>query len=119
METDDPGETDCLYRNLRVFTEPRRIGDVNGDGLIDLSVNVSGIFDNITRIILGTTTGGTRIDLDALNGSNGFELTGIAQILSPMGDVNGDGYDDFSHSCLLYTSPSPRDKRQSRMPSSA
>ena len=24
-----------------------------------------------------------------------------------------------SHICLLYTSPSPRDKRQSRMPSSA
>ena len=27
--------------------------------------------------------------------------------------------DKQSHSCLLYTSPSPRDKRQSRMPSSA
>ena len=27
-------------------------------------------------------------------------------------------YDTFS-TCLLYTSPSPRDKRQSRMPSSA
>ena len=26
---------------------------------------------------------------------------------------------DLAHSCLLYTSPSPRDKRQSRMPSSA
>ena len=26
--------------------------------------------------------------------------------------------DDW-HACLLYTSPSPRDKRQSRMPSSA
>ena len=26
---------------------------------------------------------------------------------------------DLSSSCLLYTSPSPRDKRQSRMPSSA
>ena len=26
---------------------------------------------------------------------------------------------DYSQSCLLYTSPSPRDKRQSRMPSSA
>ena len=25
----------------------------------------------------------------------------------------------LSYSCLLYTSPSPRDKRQSRMPSSA
>ena len=29
-------------------------------------------------------------------------------------DVNTDAY-----ACLLYTSPSPRDKRQSRMPSSA
>ena len=28
-------------------------------------------------------------------------------------------YDVESKSCLLYTSPSPRDKRQSRMPSSA
>ena len=27
--------------------------------------------------------------------------------------------DDLRGSCLLYTSPSPRDKRQSRMPSSA
>ena len=27
--------------------------------------------------------------------------------------------DDYTESCLLYTSPSPRDKRQSRMPSSA
>ena len=27
--------------------------------------------------------------------------------------------DGVSHVCLLYTSPSPRDKRQSRMPSSA
>ena len=28
-------------------------------------------------------------------------------------------FDKTSGSCLLYTSPSPRDKRQSRMPSSA
>ena len=27
--------------------------------------------------------------------------------------------DALPHNCLLYTSPSPRDKRQSRMPSSA
>ena len=31
----------------------------------------------------------------------------------------GESYDDCSSTCLLYTSPSPRDKRQSRMPSSA
>ena len=39
------------------------------------------------------------------------------------GDVDMDGVGDgtftFMGICLLYTSPSPRDKRQSRMPSSA
>ena len=45
--------------------------------------------------------------------------------VSITGTRSADSYDnDFSHFtyyqlCLLYTSPSPRDKRQSRMPSSA
>ena len=39
-------------------------------------------------------------------------------------DINGDGHLDFmtadmAFPCLLYTSPSPRDQRGSRMPSSA
>ena len=41
--------------------------------------------------------------------------------------IQGDGFKtltdgqkvEFTVTCLLYTSPSPRDKRQSRMPSSA
>ena len=33
--------------------------------------------------------------------------------------VCSDRYAAFLEACLLYTSPSPRDKRQSRMPSSA
>ena len=33
--------------------------------------------------------------------------------------LNFDGTELDSGTCLLYTSPSPRDKRQSRMPSSA
>ena len=32
---------------------------------------------------------------------------------------NSDGQNNENYDCLLYTSPSPRDKRQSRMPSSA
>ena len=40
----------------------------------------------------------------------------IRQTIHPAGwNVFG----EVSFSCLLYTSPSPRDKRQSRMPSSA
>ena len=53
-----------------------------------------------------------------------------ASIVSPVPSNNEDGVDNFVASsfygsyvdiegCLLYTSPSPRDKRQSRMPSSA
>ena len=37
-----------------------------------------------------------------------------AEVLSPLNAVG-----DREGACLLYTSPSPRDKRQSRMPSSA
>ena len=37
----------------------------------------------------------------------------------PKKDDNKDKALDASKPCLLYTSPSPRDKRQSRMPSSA
>ena len=33
--------------------------------------------------------------------------------------LNGSGKSTLLKICLLYTSPSPRDKRQSRMPSSA
>ena len=42
---------------------------------------------------------------------NGMQLVALSQNASEMLDA--------SFGCLLYTSPSPRDKRQSRMPSSA
>ena len=38
---------------------------------------------------------------------------------SPSTDTTLTYQDDVIYTCLLYTSPSPRDKRQSRMPSSA
>ena len=34
-------------------------------------------------------------------------------------NIFGESNEDVNRNCLLYTSPSPRDKRQSRMPSSA
>ena len=43
-----------------------------------------------------------------------------AEVLSPLGtDAVKEHITDAPWVCLLYTSPSPRDKRQSRMPSSA
>ena len=52
----------------------------------------------------------------------GVALTaGLGELVPrPGGEVAvGVGADDIHFGCLLYTSPSPRDKRQSRMPSSA
>ena len=37
----------------------------------------------------------------------------------PLGGVQGQASDIRIHACLLYTSPSPRDRQKSRMPSSA
>ena len=34
-------------------------------------------------------------------------------------DLEEVGHDTYHHTCLLYTSPSPRDRTRSRMPSSA
>ena len=47
---------------------------------------------------------------------------GTVSIIIPAGDVNDsikDVPDGLSYDCLLYTSPSPRDEKVSRMPSSA
>ena len=48
---------------------------------------------------------------------------GIKQRVSTVGEdyvkKNLENADEFSRPCLLYTSPSPRDRQKSRMPSSA
>ena len=79
-------------------------GDVNGDGFGDLIVGAPGDDNN------GFSYGSARV----FSGVDGSVLYNF------VGDSVGD---DFGYpvvnTCLLYTSPSPRDKRQSRMPSSA
>ena len=45
---------------------------------------------------------------------------GVIVILAALGNIAGaETVAEDAWGCLLYTSPSPRDKRQSRMPSSA
>ena len=56
----------------------------------------------------------TAIDVGANGMYMGGGILGEANAVA-MSDDDGDGV----WTCLLYTSPSPRDKRQSRMPSSA
>ena len=61
------------------------------------------------------------IAIDDLNDWTGTQA-GHPQALTPNMDrlfERGTYFSNAHCSCLLYTSPSPRDKRQSRMPSSA
>ena len=53
------------------------------------------------------------------------DLNRIVEFVKKLGEIDIDGIDEFNfgkthiEDCLLYTSPSPRDSDQSRMPSSA
>ena len=58
----------------------------------------------------------TRVDL----GTEDRNLVAIRDATHALKSSSGNvGASALSNLCLLYTSPSPRDKRQSRMPSSA
>ena len=67
---------------------------------------------------------GQNIDIEII-GMNAFTFILIIAVLIqiiffiPSFILKTEKYYDLVGSCLLYTSPSPRDKRQSRMPSSA
>ena len=47
------------------------------------------------------------------------EVAGLPEPIAPDSDDEELEYSEQVNSCLLYTSPSPRDQRGSRMPSSA
>ena len=82
-------------------------GDVNGDGFDDLVVGADGADPNGSRsgasyVVFGKASGfAASINLNTLNGSNGFRLDGVAtydqsgRAVSAAGDVNGDGFDDL------------------------
>ncbi len=83
-------------------------GDINGDGFADLIVgdeasNHNGLANSGSSfVVFGKASGfGAQLSTDNLNGSNGFQMTGIAaddhlgSSVSGAGDVNGDGFDDL------------------------
>ena len=111
-------DPDTLSYSGTNFTE-----SVGNDGSISnvLTVTVSG----------DTFTGTDNVAFDGTKVSFGNVPTGLSGLATKRTDTtveisltgsatnNRDADDVSTLTCLLYTSPSPRDKRQSRMPSSA
>ena len=80
-------------------------GDTNNDGVLDAS-------DNGSPFIISDTA----FNADVADDTFGYDMTHVGASRSG-NPANASQFDGWT--CLLYTSPSPRDKRQSRMPSSA
>jgi VCBS repeat-containing protein len=82
-------------------------GDINGDGIDDVVIGApnadpNGSQSGQTYVVFGKTSGfASDFNLSSLNGSNGFQINGIAAedgsgfSVNSAGDVNGDGVDDL------------------------
>ena len=70
---------------------------------------------NIAQQTLEATKGSIDDLVEVISSQSGTSAIGIkSQLFEIIDSIRENNWD-----CLLYTSPSPRDKRQSRMPSSA
>ena len=85
--------------------------DTDGDG-----INDDADLDDDNDGILDTVEGDDTVDTDGDGIPNNKDLDSDNDGIL---DAVEAGFTDADNDCLLYTSPSPRDKRQSRMPSSA
>ena len=104
----------------------RENGVVLPGTVIPLSIqlhNVGGESANDLQVQLEVGNGPIDVSTDTISG---YSLAG-GEVSAPMGGLSlsiplrcaGEQLVPLQWTCLLYTSPSPRDKRQSRMPSSA
>ena len=97
-----------------VTTEDFSIADLGGNGYVDTIAVMDGNLENVSY---------KQATAQGNFGSSKMAYFGpyISWVIQ-VADLNGDGEPDFINptiACLLYTSPSPRDMRRSRMPSSA
>ena len=80
---------------------------------------------NEKKIILGIETSCDETAVSIIEEDKNGKIKILSNVVSSQFDIHkefGGVVPELaarSHVCLLYTSPSPRDKRQSRMPSSA
>ena len=118
-------------QNVQQFNLPGFLAETNDIAVHNNNVYVGGIYSSANQDAAYSChwKNGVKYDNNAPGNNEAW-----AMLVKPNGDVVTSGAANLHHdntpvywinnnrhvvSCLLYTSPSPRDKRQSRMPSSA
>ena len=95
---------------------------VTGSSALALRVTGSSAFTG-SMFVSGTVSGSFIGDGSSLTGIDGYAVANSAnnRVITSVDSENGNAEANmsFDGSCLLYTSPSPRDRQKSRMPSSA
>ena len=96
--------------------------------------NTSAVLDELEQVAGQVLSESGELSINEISlGLKEALSVGSAQVVQQLGRTDGFNLDPVAHiplptaldrarkvaACLLYTSPSPRDKRQSRMPSSA
>ena len=74
-----------------------------------MNINDKSVLEMLNKLIV----------INRLNKTQILQMVNLVSISNDINDLKDNLQWESSKSCLLYTSPSPRDKRQSRMPSSA
>ena len=97
--------------NLSVGANADISGNLSVDGDTTLGIN----HDDDTSVSGGLTVGGNSTTYGSSTTTNNATTYGTTWT----GALTVNGGADFNSDCLLYTSPSPRDRQKSRMPSSA
>ena len=80
---------------------------------------IGGIQDRALRLLFNNDRLQRMSENEALNGAQAYSPFELFDNVSESIFSGGKRAGNDVYTCLLYTSPSPRDKRQSRMPSSA
>ena len=123
---------------LEIVTNPQNISDITGIATFTGIATATGQIDGGSIAFQWYYNGSLVSNSDNINIVNFDSATGTGSsiTISGINTANDDGKTVYfvadyipsayfeagiakSTACLLYTSPSPRDKRQSRMPSSA
>ena len=98
---------------------------VQPEGTVTTGYDLNGFVDTVTdwrgdTITMVNDADGRMIDVARSNGVDSVYGYDTAGRLNNIAHTNGATLiDSFTYTCLLYTSPSPRDRTRSRMPSSA